>query len=192
MYLLTDEVSTDINEMNISVNSIVDAMEDSSSNISTVAQAAEEMTSTILEISTNAEKAQHRTKEAVEEAQKASSSIKRLEQAALEINKVTDTINEISDQINLLALNATIEAARAGEAGKGFAIVANEIKALAQQTSQSTLNIRGLITGIQQSTAMTVEGIKHIMVKTIAQGVEQQPVEKYPPVLQRLQTESRK
>ncbi len=183
LYKLTDEVSTDIDEMNISVNAIVEAMEESSANISTVAQATEKMTTTILEISTNAEKAQHRTKEAVEEAQKASTSIKSLEHAALEINKVTDTINDISDQTNLLALNATIEAARAGEAGKGFAIVANEIKELAQQTSNSTLNIRQLITDIQQSTASTVGGINHItetitnsnqMVSSIAQGVEQQ------------------
>ncbi len=79
--------------------------------------------------------------------------------------------------------HATIEAARAGEAGKGFAIVANEIKALAQQTSESTLNIRQLITDIQESTMRTVEGINHIteaiidsnqMVSTIAQGVEEQ------------------
>ncbi len=183
LYRLTDEVSTDVNELNRSVDEIVDAMEDSSANISTVAKAAEGLTKTILEISTNAEKAQHTTKEAVEEAQKASSSIKHLEQAALEINKVTDTINDISDQTNLLALNATIEAARAGDAGKGFAIVANEIKALAHQTSQSTLNIRELIAGIQKSTANTVDGINHItktisnsnqMVRTIAQGVEQQ------------------
>ncbi len=183
LYRLTDEISTDIDEMNRSVSSIVDAMEDASSNITTVANSAEGMTSTILEISANAEKAQHKTKEAVDEAEQASDSIKHLEQAALEINKFTDTINDISDQTNLLALNATIEAARAGDAGKGFAIVANEIKALAQQTSQSTLNIRELIVGIQKSTANTVNGINHItktishsnqMVRTIAQRVQQQ------------------
>jgi len=56
-----------------------------------------------------------------------------LTQAAKDIGKVTDTINDISDQINLLALNATIEAARAGDAGKGFAVVATEIKDLASE-----------------------------------------------------------
>ncbi len=185
LYTRTDEISTAVYEMNRSVNEIADAMQESSENISTVAKATEAMTATISEISTNAEKAQDTTKEAVQEAQKASSNIKGLEQATLEINKITDTITDISDQTNLLALNATIEAARAGEAGKGFAVVANEIKELAQQTSQSTLDIRKLLTDIQQSTLQSVEGINHItkiitdsnqMVTTIAQGVEQQAI----------------
>ncbi len=62
--------------------------------------------------------------------------------AANEISKVTEVITETSVQTNLLALNATIEAARAGEAGKGFAVVANEIKDLAKQTAQATLDIK--------------------------------------------------
>nr|WP_321418794.1 methyl-accepting chemotaxis protein [uncultured Desulfobacter sp.] len=65
-------------------------------------------------------------------------SVFQLNQAASEINKVTEAISDISEQTNLLALNATIEAARAGDAGKGFAVVASEIKALANQTADAT------------------------------------------------------
>jgi methyl-accepting chemotaxis protein len=61
-----------------------------------------------------------------------------------------------------LALNATIEAARAGEAGKGFAVVANEIKELARQTAEATLDIKQQIEGIQHSTGGTVEAIDQI------------------------------
>jgi len=76
--------------------------------------------------------------------------------AAQEIDRVTETITEISSQTNLLALNATIEAARAGEAGKGFAVVAGEIKELARQTADATEDIKRRISGIQASTGSAV------------------------------------
>jgi len=78
------------------------------------------------------------------------------------ISKVTETITEISEQTNLLALNATIEAARAGEAGKGFAVVANEIKELAKQTNEATLDIKTKIEDVQVATDNTVADIEEI------------------------------
>jgi methyl-accepting chemotaxis protein len=78
----------------------------------------------------------------VDRTKRASENIDNLSKSAQEIGKVVETINDISEQTNLLALNATIEAARAGEAGKGFAVVAGEIKALASQTAEATLEIR--------------------------------------------------
>jgi methyl-accepting chemotaxis protein len=111
--------------------------------------------------------------------------VDELGNAAQEISKVTEVITEISEQTNLLALNATIEAARAGEAGRGFAVVANEIKELAKQTANATLDIKTRIQGIQKSTDTTVTEIEQItevihavneLVATIATAVEEQAV----------------
>jgi methyl-accepting chemotaxis protein len=82
------------------------------------------------------------------------------------INEAADLIAEITGQTNLLALNATIEAARAGEAGRGFVIVANEVKALAGQTSQTTKDIHARVEGIEnaaQSTFGLVESVDRIL-----------------------------
>lgn len=75
------------------------------------------------------------------------------------INVITETIGEISEQTNLLALNAAIEAARAGEAGRGFSVVADEIKKLAEQSSQATDEVRGLIEGIQKKSNTVVNAL---------------------------------
>lgn len=183
LHTLTDNVAVAAEEMSANMNAVAAAMEQSNTNVAMVAAATEEMTATINEIVGNSDKAQLITAEAVAEAEKASISIGALGRAAEKINKVTDTIAEISDQTNLLALNATIEAARAGEAGKGFAVVANEIKALAKQTRDSTQDIAQQIEGIQQATIQAVTVINNItktissmneLMETIAGSVQQQ------------------
>jgi methyl-accepting chemotaxis protein len=127
-----------------------------------IVAAAEEMSATINEIAKNTAKGSQTTSEAVKKAETVSAKVNALGKAAAEISKVTETITDISAQTNLLALNATIEAARAGEAGKGFAVVAGEIKALAQQTAQATMEIKGKIDSIQHSTNETVSEINLI------------------------------
>jgi methyl-accepting chemotaxis protein len=149
-------------EMTANVTSVAVGMEQTTTNLATVASATEQMTQTISEISQNSEKARQITQAARAQAQQITEQMQTLGTAALEIGKVTETINEISAQTNLLALNATIEAARAGSAGKGFAVVANEIKALAQQTATATEDIRARIESVQSSTQSGITEIEKV------------------------------
>lgn len=158
----SDNVAAAAEEMSTNMNSVASAMEQSTTNTGMVASAAEEMTATINEIAKNAEEAHKISEDAVNQANTTSERMVELGNAAEAISKVTETITEISEQTNLLALNATIEAARAGEAGKGFAVVANEIKELAKQTAEATLDIKKQIDGVQGTTNVTVEDIKQI------------------------------
>ncbi len=176
-------VATAAEEMSANMDSVAAAAEEAATNVNIVAAAAEEMSSTIDEIATNTGKTSSMSSKAFEQAQQTSEMVNKLGDAAQEISKVTETITEISEQTNLLALNATIEAARAGEAGKGFAVVANEIKELAKQTAEATLEIRSKIEGIQTSTSGTVTEISEItkvieevntMTNSIAAAIEQQ------------------
>jgi len=86
--------------------------------------------------------------------------IHSLEEQSRSVGKIIKTIDQIADQTNLLALNAAIEAARAGEKGKGFAVVANEVRKLAEQSMIATKDIATIIKGIQQKTDLAVKNTK--------------------------------
>lgn len=179
------QVSGIAGQVNTNSHAMVDLMEQTAMNFSNIASAMEEMTATISDIAGSADNTRNITEKAVRQSEAAMTQMTGLAESAGAINRITEAIGDISEQINLLALNATIEAARAGEAGKGFAVVASEIKALAVQTSGSAGEISRQVKEIQdatQGTAREMESIAGIVleantsVEGIAKAVDEQSV----------------
>jgi methyl-accepting chemotaxis protein len=151
--------------------------------VDTVATGSAQMESAIREIAHNATEAARVASQAVGVAEATTQTVGKLGDSSEEIATVIKLINGIAEQTNLLALNATIEAARAGEAGKGFAVVASEVKELAQETARATEDISQRVEAIQTDTAGAVDAISRISTvigeindfqATIAAAVEEQ------------------
>src|SRR6267154_899696 len=181
------EVSTNANRILVATDEMNSGTGQQDQEITNTSSAVEELTVSMKQVSNNAEasaEAARRALDAAEQGNRAvrdtlegmqrirasvqatAKKIKSLGDRSLEISEIINVINDITEQTNLLALNAAIEAARAGEAGRGFAVVADEVRKLAERSRSATKDIAALIKAIQAETneavAVMEEGTKEV------------------------------
>lgn len=157
--------STEIERAATAVNEMSAAVEEVASNASLTSQLTSQSSAVALAGRAQVDDTVSAINLMVGNVQATASEVQSLATMATDISKVLDVIRAIAEQTNLLALNAAIEAARAGEAGRGFAVVADEVRALAHRTQQSTQEIEHMVGTIQSGTSSAVSSMNHTSVQ---------------------------
>lgn len=178
---ISSTIASASNELHATAKQIATGSEEVSAQISTVATASEEMSATSTAIARSclmaADASQHTATSAnngaavvtetidgmsaiANQVRQTSTTVAQLGTRSEQIGAIVGTIEDIADQTNLLALNAAIEAARAGEQGRGFAVVADEVRALAERTTRATREIGDMIKAIQSETRAAVRAME--------------------------------
>ncbi|WP_371124299.1 MULTISPECIES: methyl-accepting chemotaxis protein [Pseudomonas] len=156
---VTEQTSAGVNSQKVETDQVATAMHEMTATVQEVARNAEEASEAAVAADRQARDGERVVNEAIAQIERLASAVGNsseamgaLKQESDKIGSVLDVIKSVAEQTNLLALNAAIEAARAGEAGRGFAVVADEVRSLAQRTQKSTEEIEALIAGLQSGT----------------------------------------
>ena len=189
---IADRLSTATEELSAQVEQASRGADLQTQRVSETATAMEQMNASVLEVARNAGGASDTTTNAKGKAEHGADVVNKVVQGinqlhalamnlktgmaslgdqAQSIGQIMTVISDIADQTNLLALNAAIEAARAGEAGRGFAVVADEVRKLAEKTMQATREVGAAIEGIQHGTEQNIAQVNNT-VSTIEQTTE--------------------